>query len=56
MNNNPNKTLVVNVGENHFSEGQVDLSLVENEEPKSAVKKIVDLMIRSVVLDPEYYI
>ncbi len=54
--NHPNKTLVVNVGENHFSTGQVDLDLVDNEDSKSAVTKIVDLLIRSVVLDPEYYI
>ena len=54
--NNPNKTLVINVGENRFVSGQVDLNLIENEESKSAVSKIVDLLIRSVVLDPEYYI
>ncbi len=54
--NNPNKTLVINVGENRFSGAQVDLNLIENEESKSAVSKIVDLLIRSVVLDPEYYI
>lgn len=54
--NKPNKTLVVNVGENRFSEGKVDLSLVENEESESAINKIVDLLVRSVVLDPEYYI
>lgn len=54
--NQPNKTLVINVGENRFSEGQVDLNLKENEESHSAVSKIVDLLIRSVVLDPEYNI
>ena len=54
--NNPNKTLVINVGENRFSNDQVDLNLVENEESKSAVNKIVDLLVRSVVLDPEYFI
>jgi len=54
--NHPNKTIVINVGENRFSTGQVDLNLVENEESHSAVRKIVELLIRSVVLDPEYYI
>ncbi len=54
--NKPNKTLVINVGENRFAEGKVDLSLVENEENKTAIPKIVDLLIRSVVLDPEYFI
>ncbi|MFA5059990.1 MAG: GTP-binding protein [Candidatus Omnitrophota bacterium] len=54
--NHPNKTLVVNVGENNFSDQGVDLLLTENEDPKIAVKKITDLLIRAVVLDPEYYI
>ena len=54
--NHPNKTLVVNVGENRFGAGQVDLELVENEDSQIAVAKIVDLLIKSVVLDPEYFI
>ncbi len=54
--NRPNKTLVVNVGENHFSEGKADLLLVENEETKIAIEKIVDLLVKSVVLDAEYFI
>ncbi len=54
--NNPNKTLVVNVGENRFSSEKIDLNLVENEESQLAVNKIVDLLVKSVVLDPEYFI
>ena len=54
--NRPNKTLVINVGENRFSEGKVDLTLVENEETNAAIEKIVDLLVRSVVLDLEFYI
>ncbi len=54
--NRPNKTFVINVGENLFSQERVDLVLAENEESQSAVKKIVDLLVREVVLDPEYYI
>jgi bifunctional enzyme CysN/CysC len=54
--NLPNKTLVVKVGEGSFGDNKADLTLVENEDPQSAVKKIVDLLIRSVVLDPEYFI
>lgn len=54
--NNPNKTLVINVGENRFSSDQIDLNLIENEESKAAVNQIVDLLVRSVVLDPEYFI
>ena len=42
--NNPNRTLVVCVGEdNRFSAESIDLALVENEESDVAVKKIVDL-------------
>ena len=55
--NNPNRTLVVCVGEdNRFAPESIDLSLVENEESEAAVKKIVDLLVKSVVLDPEYEI
>ena len=54
--NHPNKTLVVTVGESNFAANQVDLQLVANEEPQNAVGKIVQLLIKSVVLDPEYSI
>ncbi len=54
--NRPNKTLVINVGENRFSEGKADLILIENEETNIAVEKIVDLLVHSVVLDLEFYI
>jgi bifunctional enzyme CysN/CysC len=54
--NSPNRTFVVNVGENRFSDQQIDLELVENEESDSAIKKIVDLLVKSLVLDPEYFI
>jgi bifunctional enzyme CysN/CysC len=54
--NSPNRTFVINVGDNRFSEKQVDLGLAHNEESGPAVKKIVDLLIQSLVLDPEYYI
>ncbi len=54
--NYPNRTFVVNVGENRFNPESIDLNLVENEESQAAVKKIVDLLIKAVVLDPEYEI
>jgi bifunctional enzyme CysN/CysC len=55
--NSPNPTLVVSVGEDdRFSADSVDLVLVENEESEAAVKKIVDLLVKAVVLDPEYEI
>lgn len=54
--NRPNKTLVVNVGESGLGPGKADLNLVENEETSSAIDKIVNLLIKSVVLDAEYFI
>lgn len=55
--NSPNRTLVVCVGEDdRFTAESIDLSLVENEESGAAVKKIVDLLVKAVVLDPEYEI
>ena len=54
--NSPNRTFVVNVGENRFLDSSIDLNLVENEESQAAVSKIVDLLVKAVVLDPEYMI
>lgn len=54
--NYPNRTFVVNVGEGRFSEGSVDLNLPEHEESEAAVRQIVDLLVKSLVLDPEYNI
>lgn len=54
--NGPNRTFVINVGENRLLETGVDLNLVENEESEAAVDKIVDLLTKAVVLDPEYMI
>jgi bifunctional enzyme CysN/CysC len=55
--NNPNRTLVVCVGEDdRFTPESIDLALVENEGSELAVKKIVDLLVKAVVLDPEYEI
>jgi bifunctional enzyme CysN/CysC len=52
----PNRTFVINVGDNRFADKQVDLMLIENEDSAPAVKKIVDLLVKSLVLDPEYFI
>jgi len=54
--NYPNRTFVVNVGENRFNASGIDLDLVENEDSGQAIKKIVDLLVKAVVLDPEYMI
>lgn len=54
--NSPNRVLVINVGDNRLLESGVDLNLVENEDSQAAVAKIVDLLVKAVVLDPEYMI
>jgi len=55
--NSPNRTLVICVGEdNRFNAESVDLALSQNEASDPAVKKIVDLLVKAVVLDPEYEI
>lgn len=54
--NSPNKTIVVNVGENRFNQAEVDLILKENEIPASSVQKILTYLTQSLVLDPEYSI
>lgn len=53
--NQPNKSLVINVGEESYLSG-ADLQLPVNLEPKVAVQKILDLLVKAVVLDPEYTI
>jgi len=54
--NSPNRVFVINVGQNNFLESSIDLNLKENEESKAAVDQIVDLLVKAVVLDPEYMI
>ncbi len=54
--NRPNPTIVVNVGENRFPDGTVDLILEENADPSLGTAKILDLLKRSIMLDPEYNI
>ena len=54
--NRPNQTVIVNVGENTFSQDYVDLILQANENPQSAAKKISDLLTQKILPDPEYSI
>ncbi len=54
--NRPNKTVVVNVGENRFSGEDIDLSLEKGEEASSAADQIIRLLIKLVLLDPEFSI
>ncbi|VAX34878.1 Sulfate adenylyltransferase subunit 1 / Adenylylsulfate kinase [hydrothermal vent metagenome] len=56
--NKPNKTIIVNVGENCFSAERVDLFIekASKENVDVVVKNILDLIKKTVVLDPEYAI
>ena len=54
--NHPNKTFVISVGEERFPDDQIDLSLLENEDPHIASKKIFGVLIKNIVLDPEYFL
>ncbi len=54
--NRPNPTLIVSVGENLLSENHVHLALSADVSLAVAIQKITELLIRSVILDPEYSI
>ena len=54
--NHPNKTIVVNVGENRFSDINVDLILSEEESVESSAGKITELLTKTIALDPEFSI
>lgn len=54
--NYPNLTFVVNVGENRFNREAVDLILPEQASSEIAIKEIIQLLTRSLILDPEYEI
>ena len=54
--NKPNRTLVVNVGEDRFASDKIDLSMPANTDPQNASQQIIQLLIKAVVLDPEYFI
>ena len=54
--NRPNRTFVINMGDDRFDASNVDLILPENLESETAVKEIVNLLAKALVLDPEYMI
>lgn len=54
--NRPNKTAVINVGENKFSDGYVDLTLEENADPQESAEKIGELLQQTILPDPEFSI
>ena len=53
--NRPNPTVVIHMGADKSQEG-ADLSLIENEDSQAAVQKIIDLLNKTILLDPEYSI
>ena len=50
--NSPNKTFVVNVGENTFPEDYVDLILPANDDPEEAAQKIAEPLLKALRPDP----
>jgi bifunctional enzyme CysN/CysC len=54
--NRPNKTLSVSVGEGQLAANQVDVQLVSNENPSTAVEKIMATIRPLITPDPEYTI
>ena len=50
--NSPNKTFVVNAGENTFPEGYVDLILPANDDPEEAAQKIAEPLLKALQPDP----
>lgn len=54
--NQPNKSLVINLGENPFSANQVNLSLPEKIAVADAVEQILALANKTILLDPEFTI
>ena len=54
--NSPNKTFIVNIGENIFPENYVDLILPANDDPEEAAQKIAEPLLKAIEPDPEYSI
>ncbi len=54
--NRPSKTVVVRIGFNHFEHNDAHLILSEEEGAHSGADKIVNFLIKSLLLDPEYSI
>ncbi|MGE0269313.1 MAG: GTP-binding protein [Candidatus Omnitrophota bacterium] len=54
--NQPNRTVVVNVGENPFDAGQVDLVLDEASATDESADKITDYLLKKILPDPEFSI
>lgn len=54
--NQPNRTVVINVGENPFDAGQVDLILDENSGTDESAEKITDYLLKKILPDPEFSI
>jgi len=54
--NRPNKTIIVTIGENQFSSHASDVILDEKEDRNASVKKIIRILQRFIILDPEYSI
>jgi bifunctional enzyme CysN/CysC len=54
--NRPNKTFIVNVGENQFDEDHVDYLLEANSDPSKSAQRILLQLQKELLLDPEFSI
>nr|MBP9854702.1 adenylyl-sulfate kinase [Candidatus Omnitrophota bacterium] len=54
--NQPNRTVVINVGESPFDVGQVDLILDETSNTEESALKITDYLMKKILPDPEFSI
>lgn len=54
--NQPNRTVVVNIGENPFDAGQVDLILDDTLTADESAEKITDYLVKTILPDPEFLI
>jgi bifunctional enzyme CysN/CysC len=54
--NQPNKTVVINIGESRFSETSLDLGIENVNDIEQAVLRLIQFVEAAVVLDPEYFL
>lgn len=54
--NRPNKTIVINVGENQISRQHIDLQVESSQSLEGIMSQITPFVVQTTVLDPEYLI
>jgi bifunctional enzyme CysN/CysC len=54
--NRPNKTIVINIGDLIFDENSVDLTLDVDEDVTTKTERVIQLLNKTLLLDPEFLI